>query len=44
MRDNEVNNKLKEEGWTVIRFWGKDIKNDITKCADIIEKAVKESE
>ena len=23
MRDKEVNQKLKNDGWTVIRFWGK---------------------
>lgn len=43
-RDNEVNIKLKAEGWTVLRFWGKEIKNNLTCCADIIEKAVKENE
>ena len=24
-RDREVNQTLKKEGWTVLRFWGKDI-------------------
>lgn len=43
-RDIEVNTRLKEEGWTVFRFWGNDIKKDTVRCADIIEKAVKESE
>lgn len=43
-RDIEVNSRLKEDGWTVLRFWGNDIKKDTIKCADIIEKAVKESE
>lgn len=43
-RDKVVNEKLKEEGWTVIRFWGKDIKENVSGCADIIEKAVKECE
>lgn len=40
-RDIEVNERLKSEGWTVIRFWGNEIKKDTVKCADIIEKAVK---
>ena len=40
-RDNEVNERLKSEGWTVIRFWGKEIKKDVKKCADIIEIALK---
>ena len=43
-RDIEVNTRLNEEGWTVLRFWGNDIKKDTVKCADIIEKAVRESE
>ncbi len=43
-RDIEVNSRLNEEGWTVLRFWGNDIKKDTVKCADIIEKAVRESE
>lgn len=43
-RDIEVNEKLKSDGWNVIRFWGKDIKNDVAACADIVERAVKENE
>ncbi|MBQ7624910.1 MAG: DNA mismatch endonuclease Vsr [Clostridia bacterium] len=43
-RDVEVNEKLKSDGWTVIRFWGKEIKKNIIQCADIVEKAVKENE
>ena len=42
-RDIEVNNKLKSEGWTVIRFWGNDIKKDVKHCADIIERVVKQN-
>lgn len=41
-RDAEVNAKLEAEGWTVIRFWGKDIKKNTAACADIIEKVVRE--
>lgn len=40
-RDIEVTEKLTETGWTVLRFWGKDIKKNCTKCADIIEEAVR---
>ena len=40
----KVNTQLNEDGWTVLRFWGKDIKKDTAKCADIIEKAVRESD
>ena len=36
-RENEVNNFLKSQGWTVLRFWGEDIKKNLAQCADIIE-------
>lgn len=39
-RDKEVSDRLKNEGWVVLRFWGKEIKKDVAQCADIIEKAV----
>ena len=41
-RDIEVTQKLESQGWTVLRFWGAEIKNETEKCALIIEKAVKE--
>ena len=41
-RDKEVNAKLKEAGWIVLRFWGNEIKKDTSRCADLIEKAIKE--
>jgi DNA mismatch endonuclease (patch repair protein) len=37
-RDKEVTNHLIKEGWTVLRFWEADIRNDLNKCADEIEK------
>lgn len=40
-RDLEVTAKLELDGWTVLRFWGKDIKKNLTECADIVEKAVR---
>ena len=39
-REIEVTNILESEGWMVIRFWGKEIKKETEKCANIIEKAV----
>ena len=39
-RDVEVTAKLESEGWTVLRFWGNEIKKNSAQCADIIEKAV----
>jgi len=40
-RDKEVTERLNSEGWTVIRFWGNDIKKHKCECADLIEKVVK---
>lgn len=39
-RDKEVNDYLESHGWTVIRFWGKDIKKNTLNCVAIIEKAI----
>ncbi len=41
-RDKEVNQILESDGWTVLRFWGKDIKKNLFECADTIERSVKE--
>lgn len=35
-RDNEVNQFLQQNGWTVIRFWSKDIKNNLNFCIEKI--------
>ncbi len=43
-RDIEVTEELERQGWTVIRFWGKDIKKNLQQCADIVEKAVRSNE
>ena len=43
-RDKEVNQYLQEQGWTVLRFWGKDIKRDPAACADLIVKVLKEKD
>ena len=40
-RDTEVNEYLKKEGWTVLRFWGNDIKRNVVACADMVEKVIK---
>lgn len=39
-RDIIVTQTLEQSGWTVIRFWGKEIKQDVSKCADIIQKVI----
>lgn len=39
-RDDEVNKRLLFEGWTVIRFWGDEIKKDVDGCVKVVEEAV----
>ena len=39
-RDDEINKRLLFEGWTVIRFWGNDIKKNIEKCVRVVEEVV----
>lgn len=41
-RDAEVTEKLRFEGWKVLRFWGNEIKTDVSRCADIIEDLLRE--
>ena len=43
-RDKEVTAELKAEGWTVLRFWGNDIKKNLMYCADTIEQVVRGNE
>jgi len=28
------------EGWTVIRFWGKEISKNVDECVRVIEEAI----
>lgn len=39
-RDDEVNKELLFLGWTVIRFWGKDIMRNVEECVKVIDEAV----
>ena len=39
-RDDEVNKKLLFDDWTVIRFWGSDIKKNTEECIKVIEEAI----
>jgi DNA mismatch endonuclease Vsr len=43
-RDKEVNEKLIEEGWKILRFWGKDITKNLDKCINKIQKTINETE
>ena len=39
-RDDEVNKQLLFLGWTVIRFWGKDIMKNTDECVKIVEEVI----
>ena len=30
-------------GWTVIRFWGRDIKKDVDQCVNVVEETIFEN-
>ena len=40
-RDREVNLALKKQGWTVLRFWGREILDDPELCVDRIMRALR---
>ena len=37
-RDKRVNEQLHQLGWSVIRFWEKDVLNNLEECVDSIER------
>ena len=39
-RDDEINKQLMFLGWTVIRFWGKEIIKNTDECVKVIEETV----
>ena len=39
-RDREVNERLMAEGWTVLRFFGRQIKNDVGECVRVVAETV----
>lgn len=39
-RDDEINKKLLFMGWTVIRFWGTDIKKNMNECVKVVEETI----
>lgn len=41
-RDKEVNRTLEDQGWVVLRYWGKDIKKDTDKIANEIQRVYDE--
>ncbi|MCL2277191.1 MAG: very short patch repair endonuclease [Treponema sp.] len=42
-RDKRVTRNLENEGWTVLRFWESDIKENVKSCADEIEAKYKKN-
>lgn len=36
-RDRRQDRVLRENGWEVLRFWGSEINDDVSRCVDIIE-------
>lgn len=41
-RDREVNETLKKQGWTVLRFWETEINKNLSNCVRKIEGAIKD--
>ncbi len=39
-RDDEVNKSLLFMGWTVIRFWGNEIKGKTAECIRVVEECI----
>lgn len=42
-RDEEINKQLRGLGWTVLRFWGKDIKKNLDDCIKTVEETIWEA-
>lgn len=39
-RDHEVDQALLFLGWTVIRFWGRDIQKNVDECIKVIDETI----
>lgn len=39
-RDDEINRQLLFMGWTVIRFWGKEITRNVDECVKVVEETI----
>jgi len=42
-RDEEVNQELTKEGYTILRFWGKEIEQNPEGCADQVVESLKKN-
>ena len=38
--DNDINKRLEFDGWTVLRFWGNDIKRNPEECVKTVEETI----
>jgi len=43
-RDQKYNAQLEAEGWTVLRFWGNDIKGHIWACVMVIKNVIDQAQ
>lgn len=43
-RDRRVDAELQKLGWTVLRFWGKEIKKNLEVCVESVFEAVRDSQ
>lgn len=41
-RDIEVSEKLQQEGWTVLRYWDREVMKELERCIEEIEDVKKE--
>ena len=39
-RDEEITKSLNALGWTVLRFWGKDIQKNTAECVGVVEETI----
>lgn len=39
-RDDEINKQLLFMGWTVIRFWGKEISRNVDECVKVVGETI----
>ena len=39
-RDEEITKTLNALGWTVLRFWGKDILKNVEECVKVVEETI----
>jgi DNA mismatch endonuclease Vsr len=42
-RDRYVSDYLLHRGWKIIRFWGEDIKKDLSACVDAVTNAINDA-